>query len=812
MIRSRRCSRDCGRSWRAPSRSSPAGHSPTLDAIVGPPRYAGAGLHGLEWRLESGNTISSGSPVGASRIVRELRDRFGTDPRLVIEDKGAAVALHYRQAPERAEECIAAMREIVTGPEFELLRGHAVIEARPRGADKGAALRALAANPPFAGRAPVFVGDDVTDEDGFLVALDLGGYGVKVGAGPTAARYRIAAVEAVRGWLAASLAALDGRSEHMTKPASLDLGVTGNCIISALVDREARIVWSCLPRLDGDPVFHALIDDSSAADARGFWSVELGGFERSEQEYVANTAVLTTRLFSSNGSAVEVIDFCPRFERLGRMFRPQTLVRRVRTLAGTPRICIRLRPSFGYGSLRPEMTHGSNHIRYVSPDRVLRLTTDAPVSYVLSETPFLLENSVNFVLGADETLTDGAEQTARTFQEETETYWRQWTRRLAIPPEWQDAVIRAAITLKLCTFEETGAIVAAMTTSIPEAADSGRNWDYRYCWLRDAFFVVRALNSLSEVDTMEHYLRYLANIVGQAPDGHLQPVYGIALERKLEEREIASLAGYRGMRPVRVGNQAFEHLQHDVYGNVVLAAAQSFFDRRLLRPATAQDFVRLERVGEQAYRVYATADASMWELRTRERVHTSSALMCWAACDRLARIATHRELPERSRLWQDRAAEIRGAIEERAFDAARGSFMESFGGKDVEAGLLLMAEVGFLPPDDPRFAGTVAAIEKRLRRGRHLFRYAAADDFGMPTTAFNICTFWYIDALARLGRREEARELFGYMLESRNHVGLLSEDIGPDDGEHWGNYPQTYSLVGIINAATRLSRSWEAFS
>jgi trehalose 6-phosphate phosphatase len=182
----------------------------TLDAIVGPPRYAGAGLHGLEWRLESGNTISSGNPVGASRIVRDLRDRFGTDPRLVIEDKGAAVALHYRQAPERAEECIAAMREIVTDPEFELLRGHAVIEARPHGADKGAALRAFAANRPFAGRVPVFVGDDLTDEDGFRVALDLGGYGVKVGAGPTAARYRIAAVEAVRGWLAASLAALAG--------------------------------------------------------------------------------------------------------------------------------------------------------------------------------------------------------------------------------------------------------------------------------------------------------------------------------------------------------------------------------------------------------------------------------------------------------------------------------------------------------------------------------------------------------------------------------------------------------------------------
>jgi GH15 family glucan-1,4-alpha-glucosidase len=598
----------------------------------------------------------------------------------------------------------------------------------------------------------------------------------------------------------------------MTHAASLELGVTGNCIISALVDREARVVWSCLPRLDGDPVFHALVDDGEREDARGFWSIELVGLERTEQEYLGNTAVLVTRLFSSNGSAVEVTDYCPRFERGGRMFRPQMLVRRVQTLAGTPRLRVRLRPSFGYGALAPEITHGSNHIRYVSPDRVLRLTTDAPVSYLLAETPFVLERSMHLVLGADETLEESPERVAREFQEETETHWRQWTRRLAIPPEWQEAVIRAAITLKLCTFEETGAIVAAMTTSIPEAPGSQRNWDYRYCWLRDAFFVVRALNSLSEVDTMEHYLRYLTNIVGQSPDGHLQPVYGIALEKRLEEREVRTLAGYRGMGPVRVGNQAFEHLQHDVYGNVVLATAQSFFDRRLLRAATDHDFTRLERVGEQAYRVYATPDASMWELRTRERVHTSSALMCWAACDRLAKIAEHRALPERALLWKGRAAEIGSAIEARAFDRARGSFMESFGGTDVEAGLLLMAEVGFLPRGDPRFAGTVAAVEQRLRRGPHLFRYAAADDFGLPTTAFNICTFWYIDALARIGRAAEARELLEQMLASRNHLGLLSEDIDPATGEHWGNYPQTYSLVGIVNAAMRLSRGWEAFT
>ena len=589
---------------------------------------------------------------------------------------------------------------------------------------------------------------------------------------------------------------------------TLDLGVIGNCVISALIDRDGAVVWCCLPRLDGDPVFHALVNGTPAADATGAWQIELLGRARAEQEYLGNTAILVTRLYGEDG-AIEIVDFCPRFEVRRRVFRPQMIVRRVRALSGTPRIRVRMRPTFGYGAQPPEITHGSNHVRYVGPERALRLTTNAPISYVLSETPFLLEGSATFVLGADETLREGVDQTGRELFEETESYWRQWARRLALPREWQDAVIRAAITLKLCTFEETGAIVAAMTTSIPEAPGTGRNWDYRYCWLRDAFFVVRALNSLAEVETMEHYLRYIANIVGSSPDGHLQPVYGIALERRLEEAEVTTLAGYRGMGPVRVGNQAYTHLQHDVYGNVVLAAAQSFFDRRLLRPGTLQDFERLEQVGDQAFKVHATPDASMWELRTRERIHTSSALMCWAACDRLGRIAAELGKAERATHWRGRADAIRAAIEQGAWDAGRGTYVDSFGGSEVEAGLLLMAEVGFLPAGDPRFAGTVAEIERRLRRGRHLFRYAAADDFGVPSTAFNICTFWYIDALARLGREAEARELFEHMLSCRNRLGLLSEDIQPDTHELWGNYPQTYSLVGIINAAMRLSGGWE---
>ena len=593
--------------------------------------------------------------------------------------------------------------------------------------------------------------------------------------------------------------------------ASLNLGVIGNCTYGALVDDAARIVWCCLPRFDADPVFCSLVDDDVNAGA-GFFAVELIGAVGSVQRYRPNTAILETRMVDDAGNSIVVTDFAPRFLTRGRTYRPTTLVRRIRPIGGSPRIRIRLRPRFDYGARAPDVTHGSNHIRYVHTSQALRLNTNAPITYVLHETPFLLEEPISLMLGPDETLAGGVEQTAREFEEKTETYWRWWTRRLALPFEWQEAVTRAAITLKLCAFEETGAIIAAMTTSIPEAADTERNWDYRFCWLRDSFFVVRALNSLAEVETMEDYLRYLNNIISGNEEensvGHLQPVFGIGLERRLTERTVTSLAGYRRMGPVRAGNQAFEHVQHDVYGNAVLAASQAFFDTRLLARPGLVELERLERVGERAFAMHDQPDAGMWELRTMARVHSSSSLMCWAACDRLAKITAHLGESDRSARWRARADTARETILQRAWNPDLGAFAESFEGDRLDASLLLMAEVGFLDPGDVRFRSTVARIEKELRRGNYLFRYSS-DDFGVPHNAFNICTFWYIDALTRLDRREEAREIFDAMLDARNPLGLLSEDIDPSTGELWGNYPQTYSLVGIINAATRLSGTWE---
>ncbi len=589
----------------------------------------------------------------------------------------------------------------------------------------------------------------------------------------------------------------------------LDLALIGNCGYSALIDARGDVVWACLPAFDSDPVFCSLLQDEPGEDATGIYRVELMDFVRSEQRYVDHTAILATTLYDRYGGAVELTDFAPRFKQFGRSFRPVMLVRSIRPVAGSPRIRVRLRPAHDYGAARCRISFGSHHVRYLGPDQVLRLTTDASITTILDETPFLLEREIHLLLGPDETVGRSVAETARHLYEQTRAYWREWVRHLVVPLEWQAPVIRAAITLKLSAFEDTGAIVAAMTTSIPEAPRSGRNWDYRYCWLRDAYFVVEALNRLGATRTMENYLYYIINIAANSHGRRLQPVYRINGTSQLQETAIDSLSGYRGMGPVHVGNQAYSQIQNDVYGAAILAAPHVFFDERMDRPGDVGLFRRLEVLGEAAAEIYATPDAGLWELRNTQRVHTFSAVMCWAACDRLARIAARLSMPGRREYWRGKADEIHAAICAQAWNGQRGSFVESFGGQSLDASLLLLHEIGFLRPDDPRFAGTVAAIESELRRGSFLFRYVRADDFGEPETAFTICTFWYINALAALGRTGQARELFEHMLSCRNRHGLLSEDLDPSSRELWGNFPQTYSMVGLINCATRLSRPWE---
>ncbi len=590
---------------------------------------------------------------------------------------------------------------------------------------------------------------------------------------------------------------------------NLELWPIGNCQVSGLIDEAGALVWGCVPRVDGDPVFSALLN-GDAQDA-GIWRFELEGQTSSSQEYVRNTPHLLTTLTAQDGSAVQILDFCPRFEGSGRMYRPVAYVRMVRPISGTPRIKVVLKPTKNYGAQIAETTNGTNHIRYLVGSQAMRLSTDAPIGYVLEGRSFRLEDDTHFFLGPDEPFVGNVQDELRGMEQRSRKYWQSWVRGLHIPLEWQEEVIRCAITLKLCQHEETGAIVAALTTSIPEAAHSERNWDYRYCWIRDSYYTVQALNRLGALDVMEKYLGYLRNIVDGARGGQIQPLYSVMGESELDETTAAYLAGYRGMGPVRRGNAAYKQIQHDCYGQIVLPSVQGFFDSRLLRPADEGDFENLEQVGKMAWAMHDQPDAGLWEFRTRQEVHTYSAIMSWAACDRLANVAAHLGKEDRAQVWRDRADAIAQTIDDKAWkDDGKGSghYGASFESDYLDASLLQMVELRFLSPDNERFQHTFSAVEEHLRRGNYMLRYAAEDDFGAPETAFNVCTFWLIEALHLAGRDEEARTLFCTMLSHTTKSGLLSEDLDYETGELWGNFPQTYSLVGVINCAGLLSKPW----
>jgi GH15 family glucan-1,4-alpha-glucosidase len=585
----------------------------------------------------------------------------------------------------------------------------------------------------------------------------------------------------------------------------LDLAIVGNGRTAALVEPGSRIVWWCFPRFDSNPVFCRLL---AGEEEKGFTDVVLDGLAEVKSAYVRNTAIVETILTDASGGAVRITDFAPRFHNLDRMFRPPQLVRIVEPVAGMPRITIRFRPAHDYGKPIRNRALGSSHIRYWDGDTQVRLTTDAPLSYIDSETSFVLTRPVHLVFGADEPFPSSIPQTCNEFLARTREHWREWVRRLNLSYDWQEAMIRAAISLKLSNFEETGGIIAAHTTSIPEAPHSGRTWDYRFCWLRDAYFVVKALNRIGATHTMEEFIFFILNIAS-GEGKSLRPVYGVVPTDAMDEWIAPDLAGFNGDGPVRVGNAAAMQAQHDTYGSIILATMPMFFDRRLPSMGDETLFRLLERMGEAAKHFALEPDASIWEYRGRNRVHTHSVAMCWAGCNRLAAIAQTLGFFERAAYWNDVADRIHASLMEKAWNEKRQAYTAAFGSDDLDASVLLLPELGVIEAGDPRFLGTVSAIERELMRGRHVLRYAAADDFGTPEAAFLICRFWLIDVYWALGRKQDARDLFVDALQYRNRYGLLAEDIHLQTGALWGNFPQTYSMAGLVLTAMRLSRSWE---
>ncbi len=583
-----------------------------------------------------------------------------------------------------------------------------------------------------------------------------------------------------------------------------DLGLIGNCQFSALVHRSGEIAWCCLPRFDSEPIFASLLD----ADTGGTFLIGPADepLIKGAQRYLPNTNILETR-FETSGGSFRTLDFAPRFLQHDRTFRPTQLHRIVEPLSGTPRIRILCNPVLGWSKERPQRVYGSHHVSFEGFASHLRLTTDLPVSYLEGQ-PFTLTHRRHVVLTWGEPVEEALAPLCERFLNATLRYWQQWVKHCEIPPRFQKEVIRSALVLKLHCFEDTGAIIAATTTSLPESQGSGRTWDYRYCWLRDSYYVLEAFRLLGQFEEREQFANYLLNVAGGTPDLNLAPLYRVDGTTNLDERILDNWKGYDGEGPVRVGNGAAAHVQNDVYGEMVLALTPIFLDERFSAERSPAALKLVEGLAKRAVDVAGTPDAGIWEFRTAWQPQTFSSLMCWAAADRMAKIAELHE-PSRAGEFHAAASRIHADILAQAWNGAGQSFAGHYGGYDLDAALLQMARLRFLPPDDPRLVSTVDAILKGLDRDGWLFRYQLDDGFGHPSVAFVICTFWAVESLTILGRRQEAAAKMEQIIKVLTPLGLLSEDYETGNLRMWGNFPQAYSHVGMINAAFAASPNWE---
>jgi len=579
------------------------------------------------------------------------------------------------------------------------------------------------------------------------------------------------------------------------------LALVGNCQFSALIENTGTVVWCCLPRFDSEPVFSALLDEREG----GRFRIAPAEGTAGKQRYLENTNVLETR-FDAPSGAFRVLDFAPRFPLYDRMFRPTQLVRIVEPLKGSPRVRVDCAPRIGWSKARPSAIAGSNHIAYAGLAGPLRLTTDIPLSYV-GGGAFELSERRHMVLAWGAPIEEPLRPLCDRFLAETVSYWQRWVKHCNIPPDYQAAVIRSALALKLHCFEDTGAIVASLTTSIPEAPGGVRTWDYRYCWLRDAYYALGAFRLLGHFEERERFVQYLLNVAASAPDLALSPLYDVAGTSELDERILPDWPGYGGEGPVRVGNAAARHTQNDIYGEMVLALAPIFLDERFHAERSRASLELLGRLARKAISVVGNPDAGIWEYRTEWKTQTFSSLMCWAAADRMALIAA-KHAPASEQEFRGAAGMIREQILARAWNPERESFSGHYGGADLDASLLQMATLRFLPPDDVRLRATIDAIRERLTRDGWLHRYAIDDGFGLPKVAFVLCSFWLVEALAATGRLLEARELMARLHSELPRLGLLAEDFEPGRRRMWGNFPQAYSHVGLIHAAFAASPRW----
>lgn len=586
-----------------------------------------------------------------------------------------------------------------------------------------------------------------------------------------------------------------------------DLGVIGNCAYMAYINKKADVKWMCLPRFDSSFIFGGLIDEEKG----GKFSISPNtDYYDSKQYYIENTNVLCTE-FESEFAKFKVTDFAPRFAQNERNYRPLMMVRKIEPIVGTPRIKVACQPVGEYGRLKPEVFQGSSHVRYMGLGKQVRLSTNIPLNYLMNEDVFVLNEPKYLIFTYGVPLEGSIETTAEDFLTRTVRYWRDWVKSTSIGSFHQTRIVRSALLLKIQQYEDTGAIIAAGTTSLPEHPGSGRNWDYRYCWMRDAYYTLTAFNNIGHFEELEKYFHYIENTTISETD-RFQPLYGIGGEKRLTEEIHEDLHGYPigDNKPVRIGNDAYTHIQNDVYGQVIVSLLPLYVDRRFI----STERVTSDRLIMHALRMIDKTmeepDAGLWEFRNRAQHHCYTFLFHWAgscAALKIAKVLKNETMFKlASKLKKKSESKINSCyIKEGKY------YAQAIGNHDFDASNLQLITMNYLHPDSDEAKFHLKRMEQELRAEHGLFyRYKHEDDFGSVESTFLICAYWYVEALAVVGRVDEAIETFEQLLGYSNHLGLLSEDIDARTGSQWGNFPQAYSHVGQVNAAYRISRKLDS--
>lgn len=578
-----------------------------------------------------------------------------------------------------------------------------------------------------------------------------------------------------------------------------EAGLIGNCAYLAHVNIDTNITWLCWPRFDSSFVFGGLLDKEKG----GEFSILPPGEYTSRQYYRENTNILCTEITCAEGR-YRITDFAPRFHQFERFFKPLMVIRKVEALDGMPRIKVKCRPVYEYAAQTLISSRGSNHVEYRGADGNIRLTTNIPISYIMDGHYFILNEPCYLLLTYGAPLEAPLESTAETFLRETTNYWRTWIKHSSIARFYQPYVIRAALTLKIHQYEDTGAIIAASTTSLPEFDGSGRNWDYRYCWLRDTYYVITSLNHIGHFEEMEKYFHYVTDIVF-SEQSRYQPLYGIAGEKQLTEHILTDLDGYRGNKPVRIGNQAYEHIQNDIYGQALISLLPLYTDHRFIFKERKDSGKWIDTILSKIEATIDEKDAGIWEFRNMAFHHAYTNLFQWAGCcaaEKMARLIGDDNLLQKAIRLKEKAA---GYIES-CYDPARKVYTHAKGSSHLDASTLQLIMMNYIDPASQKARDHLAALEAELKTPSGLFyRYLHADDFGRPKTTFLVCAFWYVEALACVGRLDDAIREFENLLQYSNHLLLFSEDVDEETGSQWGNFPQAYSHVGLMNAAYRIS-------